>query len=58
MSNKRRKPGKSLPGLFIFLFMVPRDRILCASGVRMRPRFMRLRRAHKLPTRGFSDQIF
>ena len=34
--------------------MVPRNRILIGSGDRMRLRFTRLRRAHKLPTRGFS----
>ena len=38
--------------------LVPRDRILIASGDRVRLRFTRLWRTHKLPTRGFSDHLF
>jgi hypothetical protein len=38
--------------------VVPRDRILIASGNFMRLGSTNAPEAHKLPARGFSDQIF
>jgi hypothetical protein len=48
LSNIRHKP---------LIKLVPRDKIFDARGDTMHQRFIRLGRAHKLPTLGFLDEI-
>jgi hypothetical protein len=56
ISAQKRKSSIEIPPEHFNL--VPRDKIFTASGGRMRLRFTRLRRAHKLPTLAGFNPMF